>query len=139
MGHPNAINGSTGLSADPFTPLLDGDGNIRVQATNALPAGFGAPIQATEQTYSLMMSISKSLGVNCTFCHNTREFGQWGESTPQRVTAWHGIQMVQGPQQSLPRSAGGYLSGEAASDRKATDPSSIARPAIRASANRFSA
>ena len=94
MGHPNAVNGSTGLTADPFTPLLDGDGNIRVQATNALPAGFGAPIQATEQTYSLMMSISKSLGVNCTFCHNTREFGQWGESTPQRVTAWHGIQMV---------------------------------------------
>ena len=41
-----------------------------------------------------MIAISKSLGVNCTFCHNTREFGQWAESTPQRVTAWHGIQMV---------------------------------------------
>ena len=40
------------------------------------------------------MAISNGLGVNCTFCHNTREFGQWAESTPQRVTAWHGIQMV---------------------------------------------
>ena len=62
-----------------------------MQATQALPKGTGAPIQSTEQTYSLMIAISKSLGVNCTFCHNTREFGQWAESTPQRVVAWHGI------------------------------------------------
>ena len=62
---------------------------------NALPTtGMGSSIQSTEDTYALMMSISKGLGVNCTFCHNTREFGQWSESTPQRVTAWHGIQMV---------------------------------------------
>ena len=94
MGHPNAINGSTEMATDPFTPLLDAKGTIRVQATQALPAGYGASIQATERTYSLMMSMSKSLGVNCTFCHNSREFGQWAESTPQRVTAWHGIQMV---------------------------------------------
>ena len=94
LGHPNSINGSTALSTDPFTALLDGKEVIRVQATKALPVGYGAPIQTTERTYSLMMAMSKSLGVNCTFCHNTREFGQWAESTPQRVTAWHGIQMV---------------------------------------------
>ena len=94
LGHPNKVNGSTGLNTDPFTGLLDGDGAIRVQATKALPVGFGAPIQATEKTYSLMMAISNSLGVNCTFCHNTRDFGQWPDSTPQRVTAWHGLQMV---------------------------------------------
>ena len=94
FGHPGQTNGSTALSGDPLTPLLDGKGNIRVQATQALAVGYGASIQSTEQTYSLMMSISKGLGVNCTFCHNTREFGQWAESTPQRVTAWHGIQMV---------------------------------------------
>ena len=41
-----------------------------------------------------MIAMSKSLGVNCTFCHNSREFGQWPESTPPRVTAWHGIQLV---------------------------------------------
>jgi photosynthetic reaction center cytochrome c subunit len=32
--------------------------------------------------------------VNCTFCHNSRSFSDWEQSTPQRVTAWHGIQMV---------------------------------------------
>ncbi len=94
MGHPDKANGSTALSQDPYPPLLEKAGVIRVQATKALPAGVGASIQSTEQTYSLMMAISTALGVNCTFCHNTREFGQWSESTPQRVTAWHGIQMV---------------------------------------------
>ncbi len=94
MGHPNSVNGSTGLPQDPLAPLLDHAGVIRVQATEALSKGFGAPIQATEQTYSLMISMSNGLGVNCTFCHNTRDFGQWPESTPQRVVAWHGIQMV---------------------------------------------
>ena len=93
LGHPSKLNGSTELSGDPFSGYLNGDENVRVQATRALPVGYGAPIQATERTYSLMMALSSSLGVNCTFCHNSREFGQWPESTPQRVTAWHGVQM----------------------------------------------
>ena len=94
MGHPNLVNGSTAMHADPFSALLEGKDSIRVQASQALPVGYGASIQATEQTYSLMIAMSKSLGVNCTFCHNSREFGQWPESTPPRVTAWHGIQLV---------------------------------------------
>jgi photosynthetic reaction center cytochrome c subunit len=94
FGHPDKVNGSTALSGDPFTGLLDDKGAIRGQATQALPVGFGTPIKSVERTYSLMMAMSQSLGVNCTFCHNSREFGQWSESTPARVTAWHGIQMV---------------------------------------------
>jgi len=95
MGHPDSVNGSTALTQDPYTPLFEEAGLIRVQGTQALPKeGMGESIQTTEQTYALMIAISNSLGVNCTFCHNTREFGQWAESTPQRVVAWHGIQMV---------------------------------------------
>ncbi len=41
-----------------------------------------------------MLYMSGSLGVNCTYCHNTRALARWDESTPQRVTAWHGIRMV---------------------------------------------
>ncbi len=41
-----------------------------------------------------MMYISNSLGVNCTYCHVTRAFGRWEQSTPQRVTAWYGIRMA---------------------------------------------
>ncbi len=48
----------------------------------------------TEQSYALMMHMSDSLGVNCTYCHNTQSFADWNISTPPRATAWHGIRMV---------------------------------------------
>ncbi|GJE61716.1 photosynthetic reaction center cytochrome PufC [Methylobacterium trifolii] len=70
------------------------DDAIRVNAQSALPESKGKPIQDAEKTFALMISMSQSLGVNCTFCHNTRSVAQWGESTPNRVTAWHGIRMV---------------------------------------------
>ena len=95
MGHPNKTNGSSSLPLDPLSPLLLGKETIRVAGTTGLPAKpYGASIQTTERTYSLMMHMSTSLGVNCTFCHNSRSFSNWDQSTPQRVTAWHGIQMV---------------------------------------------
>jgi photosynthetic reaction center cytochrome c subunit len=94
MGHPAKSNGTTGLPLDSFAPVLAPKDAIRVVATQALPTGTGASIQTTEQTYALMIQMSESLGVNCTFCHNTRAFSQWPESTPQRITAWHGIQMA---------------------------------------------
>ena len=77
------------------TPIrCSGTGPVRVQAKQALPVGYGAPIQATERTYSLMIAMTKSLGVNCNFCHNSRSFTNWEESQPQRVTAWYGLQMA---------------------------------------------
>lgn len=83
------------LPQDPFTPYFLGTGeSIRVAATTALPAGYVDTINRTEKTYGLMMHMSDGLGVNCTFCHNSRSFGDWQNSTPQRVTAWHGIRMV---------------------------------------------
>ncbi len=41
-----------------------------------------------------MIHFSQSLRVDCTYCHNSRAFGDWEQSSPQRVTAWHGIRMV---------------------------------------------
>jgi photosynthetic reaction center cytochrome c subunit len=91
---PTEAVGLTSLPYDPFTPFLDEANDIRVVSTTALPAGDNHSIKQTEWTYALMMSISKSLGVNCTFCHNTRSFSAWDQSTPQRATTWHGIRMV---------------------------------------------
>jgi photosynthetic reaction center cytochrome c subunit len=82
------------MLVDPFTPYLLQDSNIRVISTTSLPRYNTTSIQATEGTYALMMHMSTSLGVNCTFCHNSRSFGSWETSPPQRVTAWHGIRMV---------------------------------------------
>ena len=82
------------LPNDPFTPFLEQKNNIRVIPTTALPEGNRQSIKQTEWTYGLMMHFSQSLGVNCTYCHNSRSFFEWDGSTPQRSTAWYGIQMV---------------------------------------------
>jgi photosynthetic reaction center cytochrome c subunit len=97
----NIANKAAALSSlpyDPFTPYLKDAQPIRVNGTEALKlTGAGANRTSTKQaefTYSLMMHMSDSLGVNCTFCHNTRNFASWTEAPPQRVTAWHGIRMA---------------------------------------------
>ena len=82
------------LPGDPFTPYLLQAQDIRVNGTQALPGENRHSIKQGEWTYSLMMHMSKSLGVNCTYCHNTRAFSSWETSTPQRVTAWYGIRMA---------------------------------------------
>ena len=116
MGHPTWANGSTSLLQNPY-PLLDGKApivNVRMQPTKALPVmGHTVPpsYQDAENTYSLMIAMSKGLGQNCTFCHNSRAFFSWEESLPQRVTAWHGMQMVRELNARLPRAAEGPPSG----------------------------
>jgi photosynthetic reaction center cytochrome c subunit len=82
------------LPYDPFTPLLLEDGNARTISTTALPTGKVGGRNATEDTYALMIHMSEALGVNCLFCHNSRAFYKWEESSPARVRAWHGIRMV---------------------------------------------
>jgi photosynthetic reaction center cytochrome c subunit len=84
----------TSLPYDPFSAYLTRPGAVRVQSETALPAGNRHDIMDTEWTYGLMMHMSDGLGVNCTFCHNTRSFFSWDASTPQRVTAYHGIQLA---------------------------------------------
>jgi photosynthetic reaction center cytochrome c subunit len=83
------------LPYDPFGPYLDDKKEIRVIGTTALPTGNRTSTKQTEFTYSLMTHMSDSLGVNCTYCHNSRSFAQWEQSPPQRTTAWYGIRMAQ--------------------------------------------
>ena len=97
----NLASKSVGLSSlpfDPFTPYLKDSAPIRVNSTEAM-TGVGnyanrASTKQAEHTYSLMIHMSESLGVNCSYCHNTRNFQSWEESRPQRVTAWYGIRMA---------------------------------------------
>lgn len=94
QNEPTPAVGLTSLPFDPFSTFLEGDGNIRVVSTTALPSGDTHSIKQTEWTYGLMMHMSQSLGVNCTYCHNSRSFTDWDQSTPQRATAYYGIRMV---------------------------------------------
>jgi photosynthetic reaction center cytochrome c subunit len=82
------------LPTDPLSDYLLGAKSIRVAGPQAIRQGQGHAIAEAESTYAMMLVMSESLGVNCTFCHNTRAFYSWPQSPPQRVTAWHGIQMA---------------------------------------------
>ncbi len=78
------------LSGDPKT-----DKSIRVVSEGMHPTSANKlTTMETESQYALMMHLSQSLGVNCTFCHNAQAFKPWNISTPQRATAWYGLRMV---------------------------------------------
>ena len=91
---PGPLVGEASLPNNPFTPFLEQDLPIRVNSTTPLPSGDRQSIKQAEWTYALMVHFSTALGVNCTYCHNTRAFADWSQSTPQRVNAWYGIRMV---------------------------------------------
>ncbi len=88
--------GLTSLPYDPFSAFLAAADamEIRVQSDFPLPTTNRNTIKQTEWTYGLMVHMSEGLGVNCTYCHNSRSFGLWEASSPARVTAWLGIRMV---------------------------------------------
>ncbi|MEO8936375.1 MAG: photosynthetic reaction center cytochrome PufC [Burkholderiaceae bacterium] len=91
---PASQVGYASLPNDPFSKYIQGGEQIRVISTTALPEGPNPSIKDAESTYGLMMHMSKSLGVNCTYCHNTRSFAEWESSTPQRAIAYYGIRMA---------------------------------------------
>jgi photosynthetic reaction center cytochrome c subunit len=82
------------LPYDPFTPFLLQDNEIRVIGDTVLPQGNRRSIKQAEWTYGLMMHMSQGLGVNCTYCHNSRSFYSWDQSAPARTTAWYAIRHV---------------------------------------------
>lgn len=73
---------------------LDRD-DIRVQTHTIEPNnGNRTAIRQTYNTYALMVTQSNALGVNCTYCHNSRAWTSWEESTPKRVVAFYGAAML---------------------------------------------
>lgn len=93
---PVSETGYTSLPLEPFSSNLTSTekNEVRVQTAGMFPTGDGASIANTEESYSLMIHMSSALGVNCTYCHNTASFQNWKTSTPARVTAYHGLDMV---------------------------------------------
>ena len=95
QNEPLDVVALSSLPNDPFTPYLKEAKPIRVNSPTALPTGNRSSIQQAEHTFGLMVHFSKSLGVNCTYCHNTRETGDWSHGAmATNATAYHGIRMV---------------------------------------------
>jgi photosynthetic reaction center cytochrome c subunit len=93
--HPPTPSAARSLGlTDAMGDFLLEDTTIRVTSTAPLKAGNHSGIRDARATFALMTVMSESLGVNCTFCHNSRAYGAWDESPPQRLTAWHGIRMT---------------------------------------------
>ncbi len=86
-------NGYTDLNVDPFSAYILRDEPARVVYDKPIGDDNESLIMRTEHTYSFMIHMSKALGVNCAYCHNTRAFTDWSQSPAQRTTAWYGIQM----------------------------------------------
>ena len=87
------VNGSS-LPSDPYTPFLLNHDNIRISGSTALPSGNPASLKNAEWTYALMMTYSQGLGVSCEYCHNSRAFNDWSQSTPARVRAFYAEAML---------------------------------------------
>ncbi|MEM7603780.1 MAG: photosynthetic reaction center cytochrome PufC [Myxococcota bacterium] len=111
--YQNVANHQTGFSSLPaniFETFLDGDpAPIRVQSTQPLPGDNRSSIKQAEWTYGLMMHFSQSLGVNCTYCHNSRSWASWEQSPAVRGNAWYGIRMVRDINQNYIHSVEGHL------------------------------
>jgi photosynthetic reaction center cytochrome c subunit len=94
---PSETVATSSLPYDPLTPFLLQDYAISVISGQALPPGEPVSrksIKQAEWTYGLMIYISDALGQNCTFCHNSRSFFDWDQSSQQRTTAWYAIRHV---------------------------------------------
>ena len=114
QNHPHPQINYASLPEDPFSLYLLEDNNARVVSDTALPTGNPKNIKDTEHTYAMMIHMSQGLGVNCTYCHNSRSVAEWNrapegpdadygkrpdalygsQNRPQRATAWYGIQMA---------------------------------------------
>jgi photosynthetic reaction center cytochrome c subunit len=64
------------------------------QSYTALPTGQASAQIVTKRLYEMMMQMSDGIGVNCGFCHNSRAFFDWSQSTPYRWTGYSGITMT---------------------------------------------
>ncbi|RJS92090.1 photosynthetic reaction center cytochrome PufC [Salinisphaera sp. Q1T1-3] len=92
---PSKENGYASLPSDLYHAYLQMDKSINVQSNYAMPNGAKSDIQDTEGVFGLMIHMSNALGVNCSFCHNSRAFSSWeGQGRPHKIRAWYGIHML---------------------------------------------
>ena len=77
--------------------LLTEHASAQIQSSDPLVGMTGsstAQEQDAETLYLFMMQMSNQMGINCTYCHNSRAFRDWSQSTPYRWIAYWGIRMA---------------------------------------------
>ena len=79
---------------DSWSDYLVNESPALSQSYTALPTGQVTSYIVTQRVYEFMIQLSNGMGVNCGFCHNSRAFFDWNQSTPYRWTAYYGIRMA---------------------------------------------
>ncbi len=79
---------------DSYAEYLLEETPISVQSATALPGNTVAAQIVAKRVYEMMMQMSDGIGVNCGYCHNSRAFESWAQSTPARWTAYDGIHLT---------------------------------------------
>jgi photosynthetic reaction center cytochrome c subunit len=78
-----------------FSEYLLQDTPGHSQSYTALPTTGPVESVVVKRLYEVMMQMSDGIGVNCGYCHNSRAFFDWGQSTPARWAGLQGIHMTQ--------------------------------------------
>ena len=71
-----------------------GDENISAGSNSVLPDNQVHAVIVVTRIYEMMMQLSDGMGVNCGFCHHSRAFADWSQSTPQRWTAHYALEQI---------------------------------------------
>ncbi|WMS41907.1 photosynthetic reaction center cytochrome PufC [Acuticoccus sp. MNP-M23] len=81
----------------PFEWYIGGDKKIAgLQARTPLAGDEKMVFEDGDHTYILMMQWSDALGVNCTYCHNSRAFFDWTQGTPKHAEGYTGRVLTHG-------------------------------------------
>ena len=80
---------------DSLAEYLYDDQPISVQSTEAITGSHTVSSQVeAKRVYEMMMTMSDGIGVNCGYCHNSRNLQSWDESTPYRWIAHDALKLV---------------------------------------------
>ena len=70
------------------------DQPIGVISLTAKPSKMIGSWPEATRIYEMMMQLSDGIGVNCGYCHQSRAFQDWSQSSPYRWNTWYALRMV---------------------------------------------
>ncbi len=70
------------------------DNPVAGQSVTALRSNRVADTVVFKRIYEMMMQMSLQIGVNCGFCHNSRAFADWSQSSPYRWVGYYALNMI---------------------------------------------
>ncbi len=70
------------------------DHPVAVISTSALRTNDVGSYIAATRIYEMMMQMSLQIGVNCGYCHASRAFQDWNQSTPMRWVGYYSLRLI---------------------------------------------